>query len=188
MSSSIEPIKKALTIYWPDLQTLVKTPKVFFLKRKPLTDQPHIVYKVCAIRILVPVLIFAVLDGTIRHSIVIGLIDLLAGYLFFYLLGYLQKYILWAFEEKKTFLECLDLVACMAPAFVLAWIPAYGIPISVLIIGYWSYLGLSCQFKMNQHAALAAAGLPVVLTGGALLAVTFIGAWVSAAFSLMGHV
>lgn len=173
---------KPVRIYWHNLKQLIIHPKQFYLTRNP---SANIEFRLLSC--LPPILLAAILTGLIARSIWPGLLYLSVAYVGMSALVVIERYVLLFFEEDRSFAEILDIVATTAPAFVLGWIPQFGLPAVCLLAGFWNWKALSNQFKMEPGSALAGTALPVVLFGGLLLFLAFIASWLSAIGQMFMH-
>jgi hypothetical protein len=172
-SAAIQSVKK----YWLLLKELTMHPERFYANRKPQTE-----WKVMSMYVLPSAIVLALAAGLIQRNWVMGLAHFASAYLGLALLTVIERYIIMFFGEKRSFEETADLICTTAPALILGCIPQYGLPMALLLSGYWNYRGLVRQFKMDPNAALAAVGLPITLTGLTMFVlVLIIGPWIGAA-------
>ncbi len=173
---------RSIRIYWHNLQQLIIRPDQFYLTRKPSAN-----WRLRLLSCLPPILLSASLFALIAGKPWLASIYIVGAYAGIGILIVMERYVLRIFDQRKSFSEMVDVVATTAPAFVLGWIPQYGVPLVCLAVGYWNWLALSRQFKLEPGPALLGTALPVVIFAGILLLGALAASWFSSVVQMFAH-
>lgn len=166
--------KNILSDYLEAARFLLLHPGQFFAQAPVLSD-----YKAQLLSAWPPVLVFAVGMASMHRPFWLGILDGLMAYIGIVVWAIAIKYTVVFFGERRSFHEALHVASCAALALALAWLPVVGLPAAYMLIGFWTYHGLTGYFKMNSGAALAAVALPVVVVGFGGVLLSFLFLWIA---------
>ncbi len=166
-----EQLKETLFEYCGAIKLLAINPAGFFEQSKALGSS-----RLKLLFAAPPVLIFSLAESIIQHNAFIALLCLVSAYAAIAGSAVVLKFVLPIFGQSRSFDETLHITSSAAICFLLAWIPAAGMPLAVVCGALWTVLGLTYRFKMHSSAALTAVALPIVVAGvvGAGLSLIFI--------------
>ncbi|MBX9877382.1 MAG: hypothetical protein K2Y22_02905 [Candidatus Obscuribacterales bacterium] len=161
--------QQELRFWTTSLKTQMMQPNKYYAQRQPKLDNRRTWIRT-VIWSLIPILIFSVLFSVIEKRYMLIPAYVVLAYAGMALWAYVQSFLLRKlFDREFNFRQCFDLALTAAPALAIAWIPTAGVVASSILACFWNYAGLVNQFKIDKGAGLAAATLPVVIAGAAII-------------------
>lgn len=165
----IQEAQQEMRFWTTSLKMQMMQPNKYYAQRQPKLENKRTWIR-SAVWAAIPIVIFSALFAVIDKRYMLIPAYVVLAYAGMALWAYVQSFLLRKlFDREFNFRQCFDLALTAAPALVIAWIPTAGVVISSVLACFWNYAGLVNQFKVDKGIGLAAATLPIVIAGAAII-------------------